>query len=384
MTAPRGVFLTGMMRSGTTYLAHLMNALPGLDMFAQPLPLLHVAMTARFLETEGALDDQRAYPIRAQQFADHFDPARFQAFLESAVISQADAESLAGQQADYSGVLSRPDDMEARLCDAAGGPLADFILRYLAGQRRKGRTLSGWKETVCEAFIPYALSQGIAAAQIIRDPRDVLRSMNHGEAARHVGEARPLLFIARQWRKSAAYALKFSGAPGYGLVRYEDMAADPAGEIARLGGALGTGTPECLDLDGVTDRCGRIWRANTSRVKGQTLALPGAEQRLAEALCLPEMRALGYEISLSIKEARALLNEQALDETITRGALQAYALTPERRAEEMSRLAAIENPEVGAPAGAFVFPDTRRRLYEALNAVAPAGRKDAETGKSLT
>lgn len=384
MIAPRGVFLTGMMRSGTTYLAHLMNALPGLDMFAQPLPLLYVALTARFLEAEGGPADQRAYPIRAQQFADHFDTARFQTFLESAVISQADAERLAEQQADYSGVLSRPDDMERRIRDAADRPLVDFILHYLAGQRREGRTLPGWKETVCEAFIPYMLAQNIAVAHIIRDPRDVLRSMNHGEAARHVGETRPLLFIARQWRKSAAYALRFGGAPAYGLVRYEDMAADPAGEIAGLGETLGTGAPESLDLDSVTDRRGRAWRANTSRAKGETLALPGPEQRLVEALCLPEMRALGYETSLSAEDAAAMLSEQALDETIRREALQSYALTPERRTEELTRLAAIEDPDAEASIDAFVFPETRQRLYEALNAGAPAVQKGAAAGKSPT
>lgn len=384
MRSPRGVFLTGMMRSGTTYLAHLMNALPRLDMFAQPLPLLHVALTARFLEAEGAPEEQRAYPIRPQQFDDHFDPARFQAFLESAVVSKADAERLAGQQAGYSGVLSRPDDMERRIRDAAGRPLADFILHYLAGQRREGRTRSGWKETVCEAFIPYMLAQNVAVAHIIRDPRDVLRSMNHGEAARHVGAARPLLFIARQWRKSAAYALRFSGASGYGLVRYEDLAADPSGETARLARALGTGAPESLDLHDVTDRRGRVWRANTSRVEGEPLALPEAEGRLVEAFCLPEMCALGYDASLSAGQARAVLSEQALDETIAREALQSYAFTPERRAEELARLDAVENPSAAAPAGAFVFDGLRERLRETLQPGAEAVQKSAAAGKSPT
>ncbi len=361
MSAPRAVYLTGMMRSGTTLLAHLMNGFPALDMFAQPLPLLPVAMKARFLAAEGFTEEAQAYPIRTQQFEDHYDPARLLAFLKRERVSAAMAETAAARQESYSGVLARPDDMAARLQAAAGGGLFDTVLAYLDGQRREGRALAGWKETMGEGLLPYYLETGAAAAQIIRDPRDVLRSMNYGDAERHVGAPRPLLFIARQWRKSAACALHCQGLKGYALVRYEDLAADPAAVMKNIGAALGLGAPEQTDPDAAADRQGRAWRGNSS-AGGAQPEPPDADRRMMEALCWWEMRALGYRPDLSENEACAVLREGAFQETIAREALADYALTPARRDEEIARFRALADSKAKTPDRAFVFPGDRTRI----------------------
>ena len=57
----------------------------------------------------------------------------------------------------------------------------------------------GSKEIFCEEYIPYFLSNGVKVILLIRDPRDIITSLNFGKGADFTGEIRPTLFNIRNW-----------------------------------------------------------------------------------------------------------------------------------------------------------------------------------------
>jgi hypothetical protein len=85
----------------------------------------------------------------------------------------------------------------------------------------------GGKETLWEEMLPFLLERGAAGVIILRDPRDVLASLNHGRGAEYGGRLKPTLFNIRNWRKSAAFALHLERHPRFLWLRYEDLVTRP-------------------------------------------------------------------------------------------------------------------------------------------------------------
>lgn len=98
----------------------------------------------------------------------------------------------------------------------------DFIASFQTNQRAK---YAGSKEIIIEEFIPYLLSQKTKIILIIRDIRNVICSCNFANAERYIGAVRPTLFNIHNWRKSVAFALKYSDS--IQVVKYEDLVVKP-------------------------------------------------------------------------------------------------------------------------------------------------------------
>jgi hypothetical protein len=57
------------------------------------------------------------------------------------------------------------------------------------------------------------LDKGIHVVIILRDPRDMIASLNFSERDNATGSDRPVLYSMRIWRKSVATAIAFEGHP---------------------------------------------------------------------------------------------------------------------------------------------------------------------------
>lgn len=341
-----GLFVTGMQRSGTTLLDKLLGLL------SQPFPLLLVAAKRAFLATLG--EDDPRYPLAPLFREERYRPDDFTRFLTGRGWDAGELADLFQEMAGFSGQYHRwePQRLTELLPALQGAGLARVAER-LCGES------GGFKETTGEEFLPYFLEQGWRCLLLLRDPRDVLASLNGGRGEEFAGKRKPTLFNLRQWRKSVAFALGLAGRAGFQVLRYEDLVADPRGSLADLGALL----PRALDS----------WAGNSSHTVHRGIGtgsvgtyaahLPPGAIAFTEAACHPEMRLLGYEISLCPEDAPEVLRSFADPWVGERPELASYDARASRE-EEVRRLELLAEPE-GDLQPWFLFPEVHTALRAA-------------------
>ena len=332
------VFVTGGLRSGTTLLANLLGVLQ------QPFPLLFIEAKRTFLRDAGVPRDD--YPI-GHLFHDG-DPGAeaLDEFLRRWRTSPADLARLFDAMQSYSGQKTRftSDELQNAFASISAGDDFAAVVAALDRALARDARVAGSKEVVCEEFLPHLLGRGARCVVIVRDPRDVLASLNHGRGREFGGELRPTLFNIRSWRKSVTFALDLQSHPRFVWCRYEDLVADTPKVLARIHDALALGP---LDRDRLATEA---WSSNSSYGERAGISdesvgvwhdvLPSAAARLVEAATLPELQLLGYETSMSVDDAVDALAKASEPYTITRSGFERDAIDAENIALEIERLRA--------------------------------------------
>lgn len=166
----------------------------------------------------------------------------------------------------------------------------------------------GWVEAFIEPLLT-TFGETIRILHVVRDPRAVIASRNAGmDVARKYGGRYPILFLIRQWRKGVAVLLSHQGHDGYLPLRYEDLVTSPETALQDVQRFLQIPFDEgVLRTDRYVNGVGRLWRQNTSfkpvsgfstsSVHRWKTVLDAREIALIESLCMPEMTALGYELT---------------------------------------------------------------------------------------
>jgi hypothetical protein len=292
------LFVTGMVRSGTTLVEKILHAHPAVSVASQPFFTLYVALKERFNRVHGlpsllplsTLFGKEAYP--PEQLTRFLHEERLDEEALRAVVAAAERLPDRGSMTVTKALLSPQVLMR---CPVSAAALLDVAHDLVAKAYPKGDLLyAGTKEVLCEEFIPHFLEAGYRVVLVIRDPRDVTASMNQGVGEVWVGPPRPVLFIARCWRKSVAFAARYGGHPSMCVCRHEDMARGGAARV-RLFNFLSL-RPEdsyaCL-----RDQEGRAWVPNTSfpgDARTRRAMLPVETRRFIEKLTTPEMAFMGY------------------------------------------------------------------------------------------
>jgi hypothetical protein len=174
---------------------------------------------------------------------------------------------------------------------------------------QKSDRFIGFKEVWTDEFImPLARTFPEAKfIQITRDPRAVLASKK-ARSSRY-----PWLFLARQWRKLAAFTWIYQQQDGdfnnrVLPIKYEDLICKPEQTAKNICRFLELDFDEkMIDPCCFVDGKGEKWLQNTSFGKGKQefdtnaidrweISLTDYEISYIEALCGPEMRLLGYEL----------------------------------------------------------------------------------------
>lgn len=374
-----GIFVTGAPRSGTTLLERLLAAQDGISMLSQPFPLLLLEAKRAFLATLGL--DNEPYPIGHLFLERRYAGGALTAFLGGWHVTRADLDGWFARMAQYSGQYTKFD---AGRLDAAFRhitPADDFAgvvnkLDRFLGTSPDARWY-GSKETIGEEFVPALLDRGFRCVIILRDPRDIAASLNHGRGTEFSGSLKPTLFNVRTWRKSVAFALAYEGRPGFHWCRYEDLVTDPAGELVRLAETAGLGpvAPERVSGE-IRDGAGAVWRGNsshgehhgvgTSSVGAYRHVLSREVAAMIEAACLPEMQWLGYETTLTRARACQVIDAFREPYQISRTELAADEATPENAAVEAGRLRRVTEPPADDSSLWFVLERAHARLRAAF------------------
>jgi len=373
------LFTGGCYRSGTTLLEKLLNHHPDVSIASQPFPDFYFYCKGVFDRSVGG---RRRYPLDHLFLEDDYTAADLHAFLDEHWWGDEDLDAVFELFEENALGLWTPEMRDVRSLVKPGyfWDLYGSLLR-LANQVHGGggcRYL-GSKEVLCEEYVPWLLKQGGRAILVVRDPRDMISSLNFSRRDNMTGADRPVLFSLRIWRKSVAVCLAMENDPGFMWLRYEDLARDPSAWLARITEFLGLGEidPEAF-AEGIRHQDGSIWQGNSSfsdrsGVSTRSLGrfeenLPGDVLAFVEACCRPEMLGLGYEpiVSDSFDEGaiRAYVDPF---ESIHSSFPADYSCSPDHRDEEVNRCRFLESNtrlSISDRRRWFLFDRAYRRLAD--------------------
>ena len=347
------LFVTGMLRSGTTLLDKLLSLHPRIHVFSQPLPLLYVQVKRKFLEisqnaqTLGTVIAR--YPLNDMFGAHYYEPTDFLAFLERFELSHEFCRQCLAEMLPFDGQSTKPDDPFRLLRSFRPSSLYAFVSAYANSLVSAGQPLViGSKETSGEEYIPYFLACGGKVLQILRDPRDVITSLNYGRGSDFGGQLKPHLFNIRQWRKGVAFALAHETQAEFLAVRYEDLVQSTPQVMNRISEFLGLAEfPPDLWRGELKSQSGEVWRSNSSHflasqitsqsVGGYKRHLLQETDRFVQATCFHEMQCLGYDVEIEADEVASILERHGERETLARPELAFYVWSRGRCEEEQER-----------------------------------------------
>jgi hypothetical protein len=374
------IFVTGMQRSGTTLLEKLLCNHPRISILSQPFPLLFVEVKRRFLRHLGAAGTR--YPLGNLFLETGYGAEDLRAFLASLSLGVSDLRALFDEMTGFSGQYTRfaPERSQEALDRLEPGDLASVLAQlYRSLAHRPEADWLGGKETLWEELLPFLLERGFTCLLVLRDPSDVLASLNHGRGPEHGGRWKPTLFNLRNWRKSAAFALHLERHPRFLWLRYEDLVARPRESHDRIAARLGVEPfAEKLFADGVRGQDGRLWEGNSSHgarrgidpssIGGHRELLPPGVARYVAAACWPELRCLGYPVDLEWAEVPEVLRGFSDPYEVSRPELSDYADGAARAAEELRRYELLEEGGGNETRPFFLFEDVFDRLRGAVPA----------------
>lgn len=299
MSATKHLFITGMLRSGTTLLEKLINTHhPASCILYQPCMSLFVDVKNVFLTSIGHASE--LYPLGHLFCESRYNVYDFNKFLE-------------GYRPERWPGLPEAMPSSGRV----QGNFIEILPEVWNGLGCCTRSdVIGAKEVLCEEYAPYLATGNFIVIIILRDPRDVIASMNYGDAARYVGAVRPTLYNLHNWRKSVAFALHLKEKNLARYVLYEDLVRGPANQLREIFSCLGTGSMH-LNFDvkaDLTNHKGEKWVGNSSFDEKPMISetsvckykniLPQMLIDYIEAICYPEMVALGYQPELSTEKLK--------------------------------------------------------------------------------
>lgn len=341
----RQVFVTGMLRSGTTLTQVLLTNHPQAWVAYQPFHQLYVDVKQRYLDARGLdlsppLEDGAPGLPDSQGFVDWLERHRFDE-VDAQVLARRAASGKGGSMAAIADRLHATPGTFATLRQSLHASMAQCL-------DVQPHEVMGSKEILCEEFLVALADAGTHCIIVIRDPRAVIASANHGRYRDSVGDRYPLLMLIRLWRKSAGYWLRLRGHPRIRAIRYEDLIASTDAVMAELAQWLGLAPfPADLANASLQDHEGRPWHGNSSfgdrnGVDRGSIGqwhdrLDDAEIRFIEACTFEERDQLGYgaEGAPTPADIADFVENQA---GVRAAYLQRHAITPEAKAAESRRL----------------------------------------------
>lgn len=315
------VIVTGLYRSGTTYVERALGAQTGIPFVYQPVPKFFKALNTKLLTVLGVRNPS-ATPLGVTRFWDELSPEILEhtIFSSSEMFAILDAELAASERSTQEpGNLSpSPAFYRLLLSKLRGDTSAGHFLRTLTQAITEyrgfgGDTRSGFKEVFLGGMIPFiAASTEAKIILLVRDPREIVFSRNHLENALDYGtsERHPIRLITSMWN-TLIDTKEFIVAHGFDakIVAYESLGRPNfLAEIAEFIGVPSVNQEELLRTES-----GHGWSGNSSGADGRAgfgsrwrEAMPVEEVALIEDHCGTRMDMEGFNRSLSPSHAAAL------------------------------------------------------------------------------
>jgi hypothetical protein len=283
----------------------VLNMHPQVICASQPFPVFYFFVMDLFHQLKGL---QRRYPLGHLFLEDGYTPDDLHRFLDERVITAEELTSFWELMAGYTGLWT-PQIIQFR-GQVRPGTFWEIYSQLNGSIQRlfpkDGARYLGGKDTKAEEYITFLLKRGVKVVNVIRDPRGMIASVNFRERDNKIGENRPVLYSLRAWRKSVAISLACEEEPGFLWLNYEDFVRNSQGWTQKLANFLGVDPYPVRAFDnGIYDQWGKLWQGNSSFQDSRGVSdasltvfkkkLPREVIAYIETVCLPEMKALGYE-----------------------------------------------------------------------------------------
>jgi hypothetical protein len=339
--------ITGTPRSGTTLIEKLIHSHPMLEVFSQPFPLLYIESKKRFYKK---IEHKEDFAYLNHMFKENlYSIEQFSKFLTQDTYSKSEVlQVLLSMKGNKMQSTEIPNP--ALLCNNIALGNIDSILSQLLYKLGQDKSLYiGSKEALNEEYIPFLIESGYKVILIIRDPRDVLSSMNRGKGELYYGDIRPTLFNIRNWRKSVAYAIEFEDDKNFLLIQYENLIENPTDELNAVFDFLNVGNISAEHFsETIKDQDGNEWKSNSSFVSKSNITkdsigtykkeLDESTVKYIETVAGPEMIYLGYLNSFA-NNYEDIINSFKEPFSITRKEIPIdYSETDENKHDEILRL----------------------------------------------
>jgi len=261
-----GIILTGMMRSGTTFLQKIINTHAKFNIGEQTETMTFLDEKSAFLKQLGI---ERYHLLSHYNSLGHYPLMSFLEWL----------------------FTSSEKDFSVRLkSQLNNGTSANF---------------NGVKEVMIEEFLPYLVKRGFKCIIIVRDPRDVLTSLSFGRQGQEfTGKRRPVLFDLRNWRKSIQISKMIENEKNFKLVKFEDLISKKHEIINEIFTFLGEESLCISDFKIELENSLKTWEGNSSFYKREIFdkkaigmyetVMPNNVIEYIESTCLDEMQYAGY------------------------------------------------------------------------------------------
>lgn len=297
--------ITGMARSGTTLLEKMLASHPQMDTLSQPMPMLYRHLKAKFYDK---IDYPETYYVLNDLFHEFkYSQDEFFSFLESYELSTQELKATFAEMEDWAGQWENIELGAINFKESAPCKTAGFYKELLQTILGSAPNVLGSKEVLVEEFVPYLLQNDVKVIMIIRDPRDVITSLNVGRGTDFAGAHRPTLFHLRNWRKSIAVANSMLGNQNFLAIRYEDLITQKYFTLSKVTGFLEVSK---FDDDhfknGIKTENGNTWKGNSSTNTFCKVNANNKEKfkqylyeemvKYIEYMCHPEMKLWGYDL----------------------------------------------------------------------------------------
>jgi len=362
----KGIFITGIFRSGTTLLARSLSAHPKITVAYQLFFPFFKMWQDLFFEQNGYPDSFCAKPMGSDIF---FNNSLFNKFSQSGntvYFSQRNIDELESlltrdlERDRYEKPLF-PEGTFSGLSPGSSGEILFQLINKIRVILCDNKEIIGLKEIWCEDFIPVLLNikeMDFRCIQILRDPRAIFASRNSGRYLQECGGKKyPLLFIVESWLRSVRIAVKFQNRQFFYMVSYEDFVQRPRDMIESVCSFLGIDFHiDMIKPEKFTDGRGNLWKPNTT---GNNFSHEFNEEPLVywqkvltdkeigsiEFLCGKEMQYSGYQRVFSDKLAYKFFMEyqEKEDEIQSWLASLKYVCNKEKKIEFLHLKGVYEN-----------------------------------------
>lgn len=350
------LFVTGMVRSGTTVISRAVDAHPEIVCALDPCMGVFKAFNNALLRGVHGRDVPVDAPL-TDFFFESWPTIDVYGVADLDIELRENLSEIRRKIGDYAeanspAILQKLGAVHGETYAEVLGSLLEVIRStYGRGTPR----CVGFKQTWVEALVPAVVNsfETVRCVHVIRDPRAVIASW---KKAKYLSHDYPFLMMIRHWRKSVALARRWSRRySDYAIVKYEEFALEPEREMRRIAEMCDVDYhPQMLDSSRYRDGAGEPWSSNTSYrsedgdvtddfVNRWRQRLSSDETGLIEELCTPEMAWLGLERDTEEGQLERLMqpvsferNSNEEDEWVD-ALREQYALGPRNRAEEMVR-----------------------------------------------
>ena len=301
------VFITGMSRSGTTLLDKCISSLPESKIISQPFPFLYRKAKKSFFQKIEYPDTR--YVLNNYFYENRYKLEDFYSFLAEWRPSNQVILDALNEMKGWSGQTTKvaPDYLNIPTKSLSFPIILEQFLQQLT---HKNLSLAGYKEIHCEEFVESFTQIGWKAILVIRNPLDVVCSIQYGKGENFVGVRRPTLFHVRNWRKSAHFGILFEKNKNILTIRFEDLVMKSNEILANIADFLEVDFPK-NKITELTDTSGARWVPNSSfdtepnnsndifvqdAVGRYTKIMDVELQNYVSYLCSPEMQYFGYPV----------------------------------------------------------------------------------------